>query len=174
MDVLDNQETVGKLCFLCRLKVDGPCVQLRALFINVGMIFLSSLRVMKCIGIHEREKTVRVHGDSAKREENRGATSIGIAGVVHSKEASHSSKGTPRSKALYENSRGSKNFEEECQGVGGERVWREAPSCNARVRLANVFEIGGGCNVWKGGEIGLTVIKKLGQKECRWEKNPER
>ena len=105
MDMLDNQETIGKLCFLCGLEVCGPCVQLRALFVNVGMIFLSILRVMKCISIHERRKSGRVHGDPAKREEHRGATSVGIAGVIHSKEASHSGKETLRSKALHENSR---------------------------------------------------------------------
>ena len=53
VDVLYDQETVGKLCFLSGLEVGGPCVQVRALFVNVGMIFLSILRVMKCIRIHE-------------------------------------------------------------------------------------------------------------------------
>ena len=54
VDVLDDQETVGKLCFLGGLKVGGPCVQVRALFVNVGMVFLSILRVMKCTGTEER------------------------------------------------------------------------------------------------------------------------
>ena len=92
--------------------------------------------------------------------------------MVHSKEASHSGKGAPRTKALNENSRGSKNFEEERQGISSERVWREAPGCNARARLANVFEIGSGCNVWKGGEVGLTVIEKASPEGVEMGKKP--
>ena len=53
VDVLDDQETVSKLCFLSRLEVGGPCGQVRTLFVDVGMIFLSILRVMKCVRIHE-------------------------------------------------------------------------------------------------------------------------
>ena len=53
VDVLDNQETIGKLCFLSRLEVGRPCGQVGTLFVNVGMIFLSILRVMKCVRIHK-------------------------------------------------------------------------------------------------------------------------
>ena len=66
VDVLDNQETIGKLCVLVRLEVGRPCGQVRTFFVNVGMIFLSILGVMKCIRINKGGESGRVDGDTAK------------------------------------------------------------------------------------------------------------
>ena len=92
--------------------------------------------------------------------------------MVHSKEASHSGEGTPRTKAFNENGRGSKDFEEDRQGISSERVWREAPGCNARARLAHILEIGSGCDVRKGSEISLTVMEKTSPEGVEMGKKP--
>ena len=80
--------------------------------------------------------------------------------MIHCKEASHSGEGTPRAKAFNEDCRGSKDFEEERQGIRSERVWREAPGCNSRARLANIIKICSCCDIREGGEVGFTVMEK--------------
>lgn len=144
----------------------------RALFVNVGMILLGVLGVVKCIGIHERTESGRVHGNPAKGEEDGGSAGVGVPCVVKSKEACHSGKGTLRAKALNKNSWGGKGFEKECQGIGGERVWREAPSSNSRTRVANIFEVCCGYSVWEGGEVGLTVREEARPQSMQVGKQP--
>ena len=94
MDMLNDQETVGELSILSWLEICRPCVPLRARFVNVGMMFLSVLGVMECVGvgIDERTESGGVHGNPAKGEEDRGATGGREASVVKSKEAGHSGK----------------------------------------------------------------------------------